>query len=106
LIFSRLPGNPSPAMASPADSNGPKQAGTPNEGGGSMKLRAMILAALIAVLFAPAAQAAAVVARVDKSSQTMTVYHHGKVIGQWPVSTARAGKVTPSGTWTAKSMKR
>ncbi len=71
-----------------------------------MKLRAIILAALIAVLFIPSAQAAAVVARVDKSSQTMTVYHHGKVIGQWPVSTARAGKVTPSGTWTAKSMKR
>jgi len=71
-----------------------------------MKLRAIILAALIAVLVIPSAQAAAVVARVDKSSQTMTVYHHGKMIGQWPVSTARAGKVTPSGTWTAKSMKR
>ena len=71
-----------------------------------MKLRAIILAALIAVLLIPSAQAAAVVARVDKSSQTMTVYHHGKMIGQWPVSTARAGKVTPSGTWTAKSMKR
>jgi lipoprotein-anchoring transpeptidase ErfK/SrfK len=71
-----------------------------------MKFRAMILAALIAVLVVPSAQAASVVARVDKSSQTMTVYHHGKVIGHWPVSTARAGKVTPSGTWTAKSMKR
>ena len=71
-----------------------------------MKFRAMMFAALIAVLVVPSAQAASVVARVDKSSQTMTVYHHGKVIGQWPVSTARAGKVTPSGTWTAKSMKR
>ncbi len=71
-----------------------------------MKLRAIILAALIAVLSIPSAQAAAVVARVDKSSQTMTVFHNGKMIGQWPVSTARAGKVTPSGTWTAKSMKR
>ena len=71
-----------------------------------MKLRAMVLAVLVAMLFIPPAHAASVVARVDKSSQTMTVYHHGKVIGQWPVSTARAGKVTPSGTWTAKSMKR
>jgi lipoprotein-anchoring transpeptidase ErfK/SrfK len=71
-----------------------------------MKFRAMMFAALIAVLVVSSAQAATVFARVDKSSQTMTVYHHGKVIGQWPVSTARAGKVTPSGTWTAKSMKR
>ncbi len=76
------------------------------KGGVYMKLRAMILAALVAVLFVPVAQAASVIARVDKSSQTMTVYHHGKVIGHWPVSTAGAGKVTPSGTWTAKSMKR
>ena len=71
-----------------------------------MKLRAMVLAVLVTVLFMTAAQAATVVARIDKSSQIMTVYHHGKVIGQWPVSTARAGKVTPTGTWTAKSMKR
>lgn len=71
-----------------------------------MKLMAIILAALVAALLVPEAQAAAVIARVDKSSQTMTVYHRGKVIGQWPVSTARSGKVTPSGAWTAKSMKR
>jgi lipoprotein-anchoring transpeptidase ErfK/SrfK len=71
-----------------------------------MKLSAMVLAVVVAMLFIPPAQAASVIARVDKSSQTMTVYHHGKVIGEWPVSTARAGKVTPSGTWTAKSMKR
>ena len=89
-----------------ADSCDRERAGPQTKGGSSIKLRAMILAALVAVLFVPAAQAATVVARVDKSSQTMTVYHYGKVIGQWPVSTARAGKVTPSGTWTAKSMKR
>jgi lipoprotein-anchoring transpeptidase ErfK/SrfK len=57
-------------------------------------------------LWPVAAQSATIVARVDKSLQTMTVYHHGKVIGRWPVSTARVGKVTPSGTWTAKAMKR
>jgi len=83
-----------------------ERAGPQTKRGKLMKLRVMLLAALVAVLFVPAAQAATVVARVDKSSQTMTVYHHGKVIGQWPVSTARAGKFTPSGTWTAKSMKR
>jgi len=89
-----------------ADSCDRERAGPQTKKGKLMKLRAMILAVLVAVMFVPAAQAAAVVARVNKSSQTMTVYHHGKVIGQWPVSTARAGKVTPSGTWTAKSMKR
>ena len=38
------------------------------EGVNSVKLRAMIIAALVAVLFVPVAQAAAVIARVDKSS--------------------------------------
>jgi lipoprotein-anchoring transpeptidase ErfK/SrfK len=71
-----------------------------------MRFRAIILAVLAVILLAPVTQAATIIARVDKSSQTMTVYHHGKVIGQWLVSTARAGKVTPSGTWTAKAMKR
>jgi lipoprotein-anchoring transpeptidase ErfK/SrfK len=66
----------------------------------------MILAALIMALVGPSAQAATVVARVDKSSQTMTVYHHGKVIGRWKVSTARPGKVTHSGSWSAKSLSR
>jgi lipoprotein-anchoring transpeptidase ErfK/SrfK len=58
------------------------------------------------MLLVPTAQAASIVARVDKSSQTMTVYHHGEVIGRWKVSTAWPGKVTPSGTWTAKSLSR
>ena len=73
-----------------------------------MAMRILIILAVLIVgpLWASAAHSATIIARVDKSSQTMTVYHHGKVIGQWPVSTARAGKVTPSGTWTAKSMKR
>ena len=90
----------------PADPCDMERAGPQTRGVNSVKLRAMIIAALVAVLFVPVAQAAAVIARVDKSSQTMTVYHHGEVIDQSPVSTARAGKVTPSGTWTAKSMKR
>lgn len=46
--------------------------------------------------------AATVVARVDISTQTMTVTHRGKVKYRWKVSTARAGKVTPAGSWTAK----
>lgn len=71
-----------------------------------MKFRNLILAALAVIWLVPAVQAASLVARVDKSAQMMTVYHHGEVIGRWAVSTARAGKVTPSGTWTAKSLSR
>jgi lipoprotein-anchoring transpeptidase ErfK/SrfK len=71
-----------------------------------MRFKAIVLTALLAMMLIPAAQAATVIARVDKSSQTMTLYHHGEVIGRWKVSTARPGKVTPSGTWTAKSLSR
>jgi lipoprotein-anchoring transpeptidase ErfK/SrfK len=49
-----------------------------------------------------AASAASIVAKVDISSQTMTVLQHGRVKYRWRVSTARAGKVTPTGQWTAK----
>ena len=71
-----------------------------------MRFKALLLAALAVILLVPSAQAASIIARVDKSSQTMTVYHHGEVIGRWKVSTARPGKVTPSGTWSAKSLSR
>lgn len=70
-----------------------------------MRFKVIVLAVLLAILAIPA-QAASVIARVDKSSQTMTVYHHGEVIGRWKVSTARPGKVTPSGTWSAKALSR
>ena len=36
----------------------------------------------------------------------MTVVHRGTVIGRWPVSTARRGKVTPTGSWSAKWLSR
>jgi lipoprotein-anchoring transpeptidase ErfK/SrfK len=71
-----------------------------------MKILIMFLVLLAGSLAPLTAQAATIIARVDKAAQTMTVYHHGEVIGRWPVSTARPGKVTPSGSWTAKSMKR
>jgi lipoprotein-anchoring transpeptidase ErfK/SrfK len=68
-----------------------------------MKLFAGMALALAVVLTAPiSASAASVVAKVDISTQTMTVTHRGKVKYRWKVSTARAGKVTPSGSWTAK----
>jgi lipoprotein-anchoring transpeptidase ErfK/SrfK len=53
-----------------------------------------------AALIAPAAMAAErVVARVSISSQTMKVYHEGRHLFTWTVSTAKPGKVTPTGVY-------
>src|SRR5690606_40734133 len=46
--------------------------------------------------------AATLIAKVSLSAQTMTVHHRGELIGRWKVSTARPGKVTPTGSWQAK----
>ena len=72
-----------------------------------MKFLASIALALGLVAGAPAAsQAATPVASVDISTQTMTVIHRGQVKYRWPVSTARRGKVTPAGSWSAKWLSR
>lgn len=71
-----------------------------------MKFRTHLFAVLAISLFIPCVQAATIIARVDKSAQMMTVYHRGEVIGRWAVSTARPGRVTPSGSWTAKWLSR
>lgn len=68
-----------------------------------MSFLARIALAFAIAVGAPAmAQAATLVAKVDISSQTMTVTHRGQVKYRWKVSTARAGKVTPAGSWSAK----
>lgn len=46
--------------------------------------------------------AARIEARVDISQQKMRVYQNGRLKYTWAVSTARKGKVTPTGTWRAK----
>lgn len=51
-------------------------------------------------------QAGTVVAKVDISDQTMRVYQNGKLAYKWRVSTARKGKVTPRGAWSAKMLSR
>jgi len=48
---------------------------------------------------ANAAMAERVVARVSISTQTMKVYHEGRHLFTWSVSTAKEGKVTPIGTY-------
>jgi lipoprotein-anchoring transpeptidase ErfK/SrfK len=71
--------------------------------GVSMRILAAAVATLAFLAFAPLqSEAASLVAKVDVSTQTMTVTHRGQVKYRWKVSTARSGKVTPSGTWTAK----
>ncbi len=66
-----------------------------------MKKTIVIATALLAMLFGVTAQgwAATLEARVDVSSQTMTVIKHGRVLYRWKVSTARRGYITPRGSW-------
>jgi lipoprotein-anchoring transpeptidase ErfK/SrfK len=69
-----------------------------------------ILTALVfaTLLFCTATQgwSASLVARVDISSQTMTVTQNGRVLHRWKVSTARPGYYTPRGTWSPKRLHR
>lgn len=71
-----------------------------------MKLLPTIALALAIAGGATQATAATLVAKVDISTQTMTVTHRGQVKYRWKVSTARPGKVTPSGAWYAKWLSR
>jgi len=50
--------------------------------------------------------AAPLVAKVDISSQTLTVIQDGVATHTWPVSTARSGKWTPRGSFTAQWLSR
>lgn len=47
----------------------------------------------------PWAERSRVMVRVSISRQMMEVWHEGRKLYDWPVSTARAGKITPTGTW-------
>ncbi|EAU43137.1 hypothetical protein FP2506_09846 [Fulvimarina pelagi HTCC2506] len=49
---------------------------------------------------------ARLIAKIDISSQRMTVINNGKVLYNWPVSTARKGYRTPTGTWRPKRLHR
>ena len=65
-----------------------------------------VLGVAILCLLPIIGMAAPLVAKVDVSTQTMTVIQNGQVAYTWPVSTARAGKYTPRGTWKAKWLSR
>ncbi len=71
-------------------------------------MRNLLLA--VAVTFglftASSAQAAKIEAHVDISQQKMKVYKNGRLKHVWAVSTARRGKVTPTGSWSAKFLSK
>ena len=50
------------------------------------------------------AASASLVARVDVAAQKMTVTHYGKVLYEWPVSTAATGYITPRGEYRPQRM--
>lgn len=68
-----------------------------------MRMLLLAASAFVGLALQPqAAEAGSVVARINLSSQTMTVTEDGIVKYQWKVSTARKGYVTPVGSYTAK----
>ncbi len=67
---------------------------------------AHLMAACLLVLSAQAANADRLVARVSITGQVMHVYHHGQLLYEWPVSTARQGKITPTGAWRPQFLSR
>ena len=73
-------------------------------------MRGYFVALVLAVGFAVSgpghALADRVVARVSISTQTMKVYHEGRLLFTWPVSTAKAGKVTPTGVYQPEVLSR
>jgi hypothetical protein len=70
-----------------------------------MRLHGVVfsLLALSLSLLASSASAALLI-RVDKSTQTLTVTRDGRTLHTWPVSTGRTGYGTPSGSFTTFRM--
>ncbi len=71
-------------------------------------MRKLVLASAAAGLMMAAtpAMAAKVVAKINLSTQRMTVTLDGKPLYNWPVSTGRAGYHTPRGTYRPYLLKR
>lgn len=64
------------------------------------------MAAAISLGFVAEGLAASLVARIDIGAQRMTVSEGGKIIADWPVSTARKGYRTPRGAYKPTRMHR
>lgn len=66
-----------------------------------------LIATLILVVLALPLQAEVrVLVRVSISEQLLRVYHEGRHLFTWPVSTAKAPKLTPAGTFTPEFLSR
>ena len=85
-----------------------KMGSLPRPSGLFGRLAAALLVAMLVTftLARPGSAAAAVVARIDLSRQTMTVSVNGMPHYSWPVSTARRGYVTPTGSYRPQRMYR
>ena len=62
--------------------------------------------ALTSPLGADETRAEPILVEVSISTQTMKVSRNDQLLYEWPVSTARPGKVTPIGSWQAKWLSR
>ncbi len=73
-----------------------------------MRKTILVAAALAAMTVGAtvSAKAASLVAKIDVSSQTMTVSKYGMVIHRWRVSTARSGYITPRGSYRPQRLHR
>jgi lipoprotein-anchoring transpeptidase ErfK/SrfK len=70
-------------------------------------MKRFVAAALFGVALAfPGFAYAGVVAKIDLSSQRMEVYVNGEPVYSWPVSTARPGYHTPTGTFKPQALAR
>jgi lipoprotein-anchoring transpeptidase ErfK/SrfK len=72
------------------------------EGAFMRKLLAAAATLLCAQFFTIDASAANLVAKINLSTQTMTVIQDGRTMYRWKVSTARSGYRTPTGSYSAK----
>lgn len=68
-------------------------------------LAALTLGAML-ILSGAEAWAERVEVRVSISRQEMDVYHEGRKLFTWAVSTAKAPKITPTGSWTPEFLSR
>ena len=70
-------------------------------------MRRHFAALLMGLLLLPgAALAERIVAHVSITSQEMKVYHEGRLIYTWPVSTAKRGSITRPGTFAPEFLSR
>jgi hypothetical protein len=69
-----------------------------------MRNLAQFLCMFVTLLFLPAAAEAKVQVSINLSTQTMNVQASNGESYSWPISSARAGYVTPRGVYSAKSL--